>query len=377
MTSEERHELRYQRRRTRRLQKRMAAAPIANSYRSVYTTENLWRSYKLCRKNVTWKGSVQRYILSAPIRISRTKKQLEAHKYKCVEPHEWDTWERGKKRHIKSVPIGERVVQRTLADQSLLPSLQKMFVYDNGACMKFKGYDFAVRRLKAHLQQYYRKHGSTGYVLLYDFSKFYESIDHGLIRSILRTRLSDPLILGMVNQILSTFGQGLGLGSQISQVLALASANELDHVIKQELHMKYSARYNDDGYIIHHDKAVLQNCLERIREVCAKLHITLNEKKTQIVRLEDGFKFLKSKTYLTETGFVVRKIPKSRVYGERRRLRKMRRLLDAGKLTFDQIQAHYKPHRAYSVKYFNDRQKVIFTDRLFKQLFKEELKQCA
>ena len=41
-------------------------------------------------------------------------------------------------RHIRSVHINERVVQRCLCDYSLVPVLSRSFVYDNGASIKIK-----------------------------------------------------------------------------------------------------------------------------------------------------------------------------------------------------------------------------------------------
>lgn len=371
MTSEERHEARYRRRVERRRQKRMEKHPCADSYEAVFSWGNLWRSYRACRRNVTWKGSVQRYIFQAPIRVSQTYEKLMQGKYKCVTPHEWDTWERGKKRHIKSVPIGERVMQRCLADNALVPVLSPMFIYDNGACLPNKGYDFAQRRLKCHLSRFYREYGTDGYILLFDFSKFYDNVDHGLLLQSLRTRFTDRRLLGMIEQIMGTFGPvGLGLGSQISQILALLSANKLDHAIKQDMGICYYARYNDDGYLIHHSKAYLQKCLAQMQKICGQLGIKLNMKKTHIVKLSHGFKFLKARIYLTSTGKVIRKVPKKSIVTERRKLKKLRRKLDAGTIDFAHIQMQYQSWRSFAMK-FDAWQTVQSMDALYKKLYKE------
>lgn len=370
MTSEERHELRYQRRKARREMKRRRQSPIADSYNSVYSFENLWNSYKHCRKGVAWKGSVQRYIFDAPIRVARVHKQLMAGKYKNVTPHEWDTYERGKPRHIKSVPIGERVVQHCLADNSLIPTLQPMLIYDNGACLKDKGYAFAVHRLDAHLHRFYRKYGSDGYILVFDFSKFYDNVDHTLIDGILKRRISDPEIMHMTDNIMASFGQvGLGLGSQISQILALTSANEMDHVVKQELGVEFYARFNDDGYLIHHSKQYLKHCLARIEQVCAKLHIRLNRMKTQIVKLSHGFKFLKARIYLTQAGKVIRKISKKRIAVERRKLKKLKKKLLDGIVDLKHIVMQYESWRADALLFFRAKRTVWSMDALFYSLY--------
>ncbi len=312
---------------------------------------------------------MQRYTFAAPIRVIQTHKKLMLGKYKCVTPHEWDTWERGKKRHIKSVPIGERVMQRCLADNALIPVLGPSFIYDNGACMKYKGYDFAMRRLECHLQRHYRKHGNEGYILMFDFSKFYENIDHNQIRGIIRKYFYDPRIRKAVDDIMATFGpSGLGLGSQISQVLALASGSPLDHAIKQDMGIKHYARYNDDGYLIHPSKEYLHECLAKMETICEALHIKLNRKKTQIVKLSHGFKFLKARIYLTSTGKIIRKISKKSIVCERRKLKKLKIKLEQGCIDMAHIEMQYQSWRSFALK-FDAWNTVQSMDKLYHQIY--------
>lgn len=63
----------------------------------------------------------------------------------------------------------------------------------------------------------------------------------------------------MVFRIIDSFdGEvGLGLGSQISQIMELLVLNDLDHYIKERLKIKYYIRYMDDFILIHPDKEYL------------------------------------------------------------------------------------------------------------------------
>ena len=49
-------------------------------------------------------------------------------------------------------------------------------------------------------------------------------------------------------------GKGLPIGNMTSQIIAILYLNELDHFIKEKLHIKYYCRYIDDGLLIHADK---------------------------------------------------------------------------------------------------------------------------
>ena len=178
MTSKERHQQRYLRRRARREAARAAKLAQARNFDQVFTYEHLYAAYRRCRRNVGWKASVQRYSAQAPLNVVRTQQKLLAGTYRCPEFFEFDIVERGKKRHIKSTGIGERVVQRCLCDYALVPVIGSSFVYDNGACMKNKGYDFAVRRMLCHLEKHVREHGTEGYILIGDLKSFFDSIPH-------------------------------------------------------------------------------------------------------------------------------------------------------------------------------------------------------
>lgn len=352
MTSEERKELRYQRRTAARRAKKEASCRDFDDYAKVFSYGNLYRAYRCCRRGVSWKSSVQKYTANAPLNVYQTAKRLEEGSYKSPGFYEFDLFERGKERHIRSTVISERVVQRCLCDNALVPMLGRTFIYDNGASMKNKGYDFAVGRITQHLHEHYRKHGREGYILLFDFSKFFDRVDHAVVKAQLRREFTDQRILTLTEHFVDMFGDvGLGLGSQISQILALSSANPLDHLVKETLRVRAYGRYMDDGYLIHESKDFLRHCLEQISAVCSSLGITLNQKKTQIIKLSHGFTWLKIRFFLTESGRVVKKIYKRSITKMRQKLKKMKRRFDTGKIGFEDIEATWQSWASYAAKF--------------------------
>ena len=369
MTSAERKEGRYQRRVALRAEKKARNCAQYDDYDTVFSFAHLYQAYRKCRQNVAWKASVQKYIATAPLSVYQAYKRLMAGTYKSPGFFEFDVFERGKKRHIRSTIIGERVVQRCLCDNALVPMLHRTFIHDNGASMKDKGYSFTVRRLEQHLHEHYRKHGQNGYVLLFDFSKFFDRVSHAVIERIIRKNFTDQHLIRIIDHFVGMFGPvGLGLGSQISQVLALVSANELDHAIKELLHIHGSARYMDDGYLIHESKAYLQQCLSLIQEICDKLEITLSPKKTQIVKLSHGFTWLQIRVFLTPTGKIIKKVPRRGITKMRHRLKKLRRKLDAGEITRDDVWASWQSWRSYAQR-FNAWRTLQSMERLYNHLF--------
>ncbi|MBE5956357.1 MAG: Reverse transcriptase (RNA-dependent DNA polymerase) [Lachnospiraceae bacterium] len=351
MTSEERREARYQRRKAAR-DANKAKDKEMQDFKKIFTTDHLFKSYRKCIKGVKWKASTQKYIDNATLTLYRTKKSLLNGTFRSDGFYEFDLYERGKHRHISSVTIKERVVQRCLCDYSLVPLMSKTFIYDNGASLDKRGYHFAIRRLVRHLQYHYRKHGQEGYILLFDFTKFFDNVSHKVVEWLLRKQYQDKWTLGLILHFVRSFGNvGMGLGSQISQTLAVASANPLDHYVKEKQRIKGYARYMDDGYLIHHDKEYLQKCLDEIVKICQILDIKINMRKTQIVKLSHGFTWLKCRFYLLESGKVVRKIYKRSVTKMRQKLKAFKRLYDNKEMNFEQLRGSLQSWLSYALNF--------------------------
>lgn len=374
MTSEERHELRYQRRKAKRDAKKKRMT-VEMDFKKVFTTGNMYEAFKKCTKGVRWKSSTQKYIDNAILQNYKTKKSLLDGTFRSDGFYEFDLFERGKARHIMSVTMRERVVQRCLCDYSLVPVVARTFIYDNAASLKDKGYHFAIRRMVCHLQRHYRKHGNEGYVLLFDFSKFFDNVSHRVVQMILRKQYEDKWLLGLIMHFVRSFGDvGMGLGSQISQTLAVASANPLDHWIKEKQRIKGYARYMDDGYLIHEDKKYLQKCLDEIIKICDILQIKLNLKKTHIVKLSHGFSWLKCRFYLLKTGQVVRKIYKRSVTKMRQKIKAFKRLYSKGIMNLTQIRDGFQSWMSYALNFDTVGTVISMIDLLKEQFGMDDMK---
>lgn len=195
MNSTERREARYQRRKAARMAKKAALLREYGDFETVFSFERLYESYRASVRGVGWKASTQRYKASSLANVTRTHEELIAGKYRSKGFYEFDIVERGKPRHIRSVHISERVVQRCLCDYCLVPMLSRSFIYDNGASLRGKGYDFAVSRVTRFLTEHYRKHRREGYVLVFDFSKYFDTARHEpVFREFERSGIDDRLV---------------------------------------------------------------------------------------------------------------------------------------------------------------------------------------
>jgi len=280
--------------------------------------------------------------------------------------------ERGKTRHIRSVHVSERVVQKCLCDRVLVPILSRFLIYDNGASLKGKGVHFSAKRLTTHMAKYFRKNETNdGYCLQIDFSKYFDRIVHRYLFDMIGKHVRDKKILKLLHDFIDPFGDGvsLGLGSQVSQIAALFYANAIDLFVKDTLKIKHYGRYMDDLFLILPDKNELKNVLESITNECRRLRIKINARKTRITKLSDGLLYLKGIYSLKPSGKIVRVATGDSKRRMRKKLFRFRKLVRDGRMSMADVRASYQSWRGNQRKRFDSFHVIKRMDRLYDGLF--------
>ena len=317
-----------------RLNKRKLFIQKYDDFDKVFTFENLYESYKKCIKNVSWKPSVQKFILDDINNLVQLRISLITGTFRSRGFFEFDIIERGKPRHIRSVCIEERVVQRCLCDYCLIPVLTRSFIYDNGACIPDKGQHFTINRIKRHLREFFNKYGTNGIAVTLDFKSYFENIQHDIIYAIIDNTFTDTKLLWLIHHFVDAFGeQGLGLGSQISQILAVTVADALDHFVKEQLLVFKYVRYNDDMLFLCKNKQEAISIVEQVKNFSEQYKFIIHPDKIKIKYLSKGFTFMKIKFILKETGYIVMLPDKRKVVRVRRKLKRIKRKVDNGIIT--------------------------------------------
>ena len=302
--------------------------------------------------------------------------QLKTKKYTLSPYNTFEVFE-PKRRVVMSNSYKDKVVQHSLCDNVLEPILTRSFITDNYASQVGKGTHYGLDRLREFLRRFYRKNGIDGWILKADISKYFYSIRHDVLKSLIRKKITDPDVLWLVEMIIdSTEGNvGIPIGNQSSQLFALLYLNNLDHFIKEKLGIKYYGRYMDDFFLIHEDKAYLQYCRAEIEKHVAAIGLSLNNK-TNIYPLRNGIDFLGFHTYLTETGAVIRKVRRRSKNNMKRKLKKMRGLVERGKITTATVEQSYKSWRGHAEK-GNCYHLIRRTDHYYNRLFNsKEAEKC-
>lgn len=292
-----------------------------NYYEDSIEFKSLYKAMKVCCRNLRWKDSVVGYEANGLKNTYRLRQDLLNDTYK-ISKYQHFTIHEPKERDITATRIRDRQFQMAMCKGGLYDDFTKHYITDNPACQTAKGTDYALNRLTKHMSAYYRKYGNEGYVLKCDIRHFFPETNHEVAKRMVRKYVEDESACQRVCEIIDSFGEekGMGLGSQISQLVELCVLTDLDHFIKERLHVKYYIRYMDDMILMHHDKEYLQKCRDEIAQYLANLQFELHPHKTQIYKLSQGVKFMNWRFVLTKTGRVLRLMPKSKLGRQRRRL---------------------------------------------------------
>ena len=379
MTSKERHEKRYQRRKAAREAKRRARLNEFDDFEKAANFGAIITAHLAARRGVMWKASVARYDAHLIEYALRQSKELKTGKFKTTGYNEFPVMERGKRRQVHSIKhYSERVVRRSFCMECFVPILSSNLIYDNGASIKGRGTSHAASRTEAMLHRYYNRYGdNSGYIIVVDFKNYFGNILHKPLFDMLDKYILDPRLNAIGKLFIrstdesrppETRGRGLHIGPEDSQIFAVAFPNDIDHKIKDQWRVKAFNRYMDDSFLVVRTLEEAHKVMDLLRAEYRAKGIVINEKKTQIVKLSKGFSFLKTRYFLTDTGKLIRKADRKSITRLRRRMKKHKRRVAAGDMTVAQAEQSYMSARSSLLT--RDAWRTIHNlDRLFYNLF--------
>jgi len=259
-------------------------------FEQVCTYDNLLNGSLRAMKGKKDKERVARFYFNLEFELLRIQDELLSGSYQPGPYHCFYVYE-PKKRYICSVDFRDRVVHHALCNV-LESFFEKWFIFDSYACRLNKGTHKAIRRV----QTWARK---SPYFLKVDVRKFFESVDHAVLKRLLSKKFKDPRLMSLMERIIDQpvpgyrGGKGLAIGNLTSQWWANYYLNLLDHYLKDERGIKYYVRYMDDLVIMAQDKAELHEVKAEMGEFIAReLKLELKEKGSYMAPVSQGIPFL-------------------------------------------------------------------------------------
>lgn len=339
MNSIERKKLRYERRKNKRIEiVETRSKEFADLDKAFCFSKAMYYGDKCCN-GVGYKKSTQNFKLHEFTIISNICRDIKTGNYKVGDTYSFVINERGKTRNIDAPHIKDRLVHKILSNEIIEPLYTPHLIYDNGASIKNKGFKFSIDRLKKKMYSWYLKNGVNGFIVLIDFSKFFENCSHSVIHNIHKKYIINDSVIKVIEDYLF-IGRGIALGVEIAQREAMIIPNKLDHFIQNKTSI---IRYMDDSIFFVKSYNEVKELLDEYNKIANSISIKINKKKSFIVPININFIYCKWKYKLYKNGRIKCKPCIKTLKRQRLKLKKMKKL----KLTYEEIRNTINSFNAY------------------------------
>ena len=357
---------RYERRQQKRYEKRVERCRSVGGLDEVFSFIDMFKAGKECCNGVRWKNSAQRFEMHLFSGTARRRRLLLAHAWVPASYVHFVISERGKTRPIDAPRIQDRQVHKVFTQKVLLPLYLPSMIYNNGASLRGKGFEFSKRELQKDLRWHFRRYGRDGWIILIDFKQFFPSVDHEELFKRHKRYLLDPEICQVADDVINTVpdGKGMPLGVEPSQAEMIAFPSALDNYIKCQLSIKCAGHYMDDYYIIVPPDRDPHEIMRLVVAKAESMKLTVSRAKSRIVPLTKPFRYCKAKYVLTETGKVLMHGNKTGVKRARHKIKVFKAKVDSGEMSYEDLWTSVNGMLAYFSGY-NDHNKVLKLRRLF------------
>ncbi|MCX4362344.1 MAG: RNA-directed DNA polymerase [Clostridia bacterium] len=302
---------------------------IEKTFEELFTFEALYAAHRASRASRRSKKPIVKFETSMLERLYDLYTRLNNGTYKFGKYNTFLVYE-PKCREIQNLFYSDRLVQRVLCDDLLMPYFKNKVIYDNCVCQKGKGALFALNRFEKMLRAFVAKHGANGYFLKCDVLKYFPSVPHDELKKKICSVVTDERLKNMLEGVIdgyhtrkefldrygiNSLGQGdktcrgIHIGNQTSQLFGMYYLDPIDRLIKEKLQLKVYSRYMDDFVMAHEDKEYLRYVKTQIEDLAAKLKLSLNDK-THIFPFKNGVTYLGFRFCIGPNGKIIKTIKK-------------------------------------------------------------------
>lgn len=241
-------------------------------FEKIISIENLKLADEKARRGKSRNYGVRKHDKNREANILKLHEMLKREKFQCSEYKVFTIYE-PKEREIYQLPYyPDRIVHHALMNV-LEPIWCSIFTADTFSCIKGRGIHGAMNRMIQVLKDV----DGTQYCLKIDVKKYYPSIDHDILKQIIRKKIKCKSTLKLLDCIIDS-ANGVPIGNYLSQYFANLYLAYFDHWIKEELKIKHYLRYADDMVFFGATKSELQGLLVQINHYFSE-HLRLEIKR--------------------------------------------------------------------------------------------------
>ena len=256
---------------------------LSNLYEQIISLDNLRLADEKARKGKLRSYGVKRHDKNREANILALHESLK-NKTFVNSKYEVFIIKDPKERLIYRLPYyPDRILHHAIMN-ILEPIWVSLFTEDTYSCIKDRGIHKAAAKVKKALKE---DPEHTTYCLKMDIVKFYPSIDHDILKTILRKKIKDKDLLWLLDVIIDS-ADGVPIGNYLSQYFANIYLAYFDHWIKEVKKVRYYFRYADDIVILGDDPKQLHKLRIEIEEYLhdnLKLSLRKVDPKTGKLRL--------------------------------------------------------------------------------------------
>lgn len=335
----------------------------------VFSFKNMHHYGKKCCNGVRWKQSTQTFEMHIFSRTAAGRKRALSGKYKPVRYIHFLLNERGKIRPIDAPHINDRQIQKTLSCECLFPLYRPSMIENNAASIKGEGLAYAQKLLKNDLREHYKKYGMNGWVIVTDMHQFFPSADHGVVKGH-HGLIEDKVLRQVADAITDSGGKDFGepLGVEPSQFEMIFLPSPMDNYMTCQVGLSGYGHYMDDFYMLVPPDKDPEEVLNEFRKWAKRLKLTMNEKKTRILRFGKPFRFCKAKYIIKSSGKVIEKGSTQTIHRCIRKIKKFKELIDTGKAFYEDLRYSINSAIGYYNGY-DDHAKVLRIRRTFYAIY--------
>lgn len=271
-----------------------------NLFEKIISPENLfsaWDAFKSDKRN---KHDVQQFEWRLEENIFQLCRELRNKIYKHG-PYTGFYIRDPKQRHIHKASVRDRVLHHAVFSV-INPIFEETFIPASFSCRVGYGTHRGVSVLEKIARQIHKNGTSFCFILKCDIQKFFDSVDHQVLLSIIRKRIKDEDAMWLLQEIIESYSssqstvferKGLPIGNLTSQLFANVYMNEFDQFMKNSLKVRNYVRYTDDFAIVSGSSSYLEELIKPIAEFLDhKLALNLHPKKIAIRKFNRGIDFL-------------------------------------------------------------------------------------
>ena len=257
---------------------------------NVVNFENLRAAALEASKTKRQSDPVQNFLFNLEPNIFRLQEELVTGRYQPGAYSYFKIYE-PKERKICAAPFIDRVVHHAVC-RVMNPMLERIYVTQSYACRIGKGMHKAIEKAQGYQR-------NSQCFLKCDIEKFFDSVDHEVLKHCLRKKFKDQRLLNLLDTIIdhpvpgNPVGRGLPIGNLTSQHFANFILTGMDIMIMEELKPKGYIRYMDDFVLFSDDKSDLHRAKQKISCYLAEtLKLNLKSKGCFVAPNYHGLPFL-------------------------------------------------------------------------------------